>query len=58
MEKQGGHYASKNGSVLENAVEDRLIRQGYKFLKVSDYKVSICLNQPIIFAFIFFHFLY
>ena len=47
LNKQGGSVANETGNVLENFVNDILIRKGYEFIDKKKFKLSLCLEQKI-----------
>ena len=47
MIKQGGKTANETGNVLENFVEQTLIRKGYEFIEKNKFRVAMSLDQKI-----------
>ncbi len=45
--KAGGSIANETGNILENFVEQTLIRKGYEFIPKNKFTVSLSLNQKI-----------
>lgn len=47
IKKAGGSIANETGNILENFVEQTLIRKEYQFVEKNKFKVSFALNQKI-----------
>ena len=47
MRKQGGSIANEQGNILENFVNDALIRKGYEFVEKKKFAIALYLEQKI-----------
>jgi hypothetical protein len=45
--KQGGKTANETGKILENFINDTLLRRGYEFVNKNKFEIARSLNQKI-----------
>ena len=45
--KQGGTTANETGKILENFINDTLLRRGYEFVNKNKFEIARSLNQKI-----------